>query len=216
MNIYYNQSVKERIWKYFEDYQDDYSHGYLQTDMNQRSRIYRILQNITNYLGQTYTNNERNYIKVDNIVTVEYEIANDKKTIAIKNIYFNNKQNKTYNNQKEIPQYENFGSPQYGYQLVRSKYGYNYTHENDKGKLIYRKKYNTHEEDNWFTNVDVGGIQKNGNEFSVIVILNGKTYRLFLSDGELIDEMKYITNNNTLNEEIQKSLDFMWRLLKVS
>jgi len=74
---------------------DDFFHNYCGagiTDMSQRAYHYRrlinVLSNINSFLNEVYTVNDTNYIKVDNICVVEFEIR--ELEVAIMNILFNN------------------------------------------------------------------------------------------------------------------------------
>ena len=90
MKVYFDLSAEESIGKYYENY--NYT-KYGGTDLSKRANNYRTivntLSNIEHYLDQTFINNGRNHIKINNIATVEYEITNDKSLIVVKNIYFN-------------------------------------------------------------------------------------------------------------------------------
>jgi hypothetical protein len=91
MKVFLDINAKDAIGKYYEGY------GYLPTggtDLEQRSNNYRkmmyILGNIEQYANQTYMDNDKNFIIIDNIATVEYEILSAKGLLAVKNIYFKN------------------------------------------------------------------------------------------------------------------------------
>jgi predicted glycosyltransferase len=77
---------------------DEYFYNYHSragiTDMPQRAYHYRrlinILSNINSFSDQVYVVNDKNYIKIDNICVVEFEIRKHVPEVAIMNIQFNN------------------------------------------------------------------------------------------------------------------------------
>ena len=76
---------------------DDFFHNYCGadiTDMPQRAYHYRrlinVLSNINSFLNEIYVVNDKNYMKVDNICVVEFEIRENVSEVAIMDIQFNN------------------------------------------------------------------------------------------------------------------------------
>jgi len=94
MKVFFDAQAEELISQYYEEYEYLPTGG---TDLRQRadnySKIVQVLSKIKLYLDQTYVKDNRNFIDVGNIATIEYEIANDESLIVVKNIYFNNNLN---------------------------------------------------------------------------------------------------------------------------
>jgi len=86
--VRYSYEAEEAIGQYFENYQ---SFGY-RTDMPQRafhvSRVIACLTHIDAYWEETFVVDGKNYIRIENICTIEFEITNDFTAIVIMNIYF--------------------------------------------------------------------------------------------------------------------------------
>jgi len=93
MNIKFDIPAKESLGQYYENYKYLPTGG---TDLRQRadnySKIIRVLSNIDNYIDQTYVNDNKKFIRIDNIATVEYKVTR-KREILVKNIYFDESQN---------------------------------------------------------------------------------------------------------------------------
>ena len=72
---------------------DEYFHNYCGvslTDMPQRAYHYRrlinILSNVNSFLNEVYMVNDKNYIEIDNICVVEFEIKENLSEVAIMDI----------------------------------------------------------------------------------------------------------------------------------
>ena len=94
MIVHYSRNAKEAVGEYYERHI-----GYKKTDLRQRadnySKISQTLYHIEHYLDQTYIDNGRNYISINNIANVEY-IENRKNDILVMNIYFHDKKFNQY------------------------------------------------------------------------------------------------------------------------
>jgi dynactin complex subunit len=88
-NVKLEWTAKEAIEQYYEDYRYLRTGG---TDLEQRTNYYRkiinTLRNVDMYLHKTRTSNGANYIEIDDIATVEYEIKDNVWEIVVRNIYF--------------------------------------------------------------------------------------------------------------------------------
>ena len=85
-----SETAEETIGIYFENYRI-YRHG---SDLPIRafnySRMRSALANIDAFFDDIYTENNKNYIKIENICTVEFSMEENQSEILIKNIYFKN------------------------------------------------------------------------------------------------------------------------------
>jgi len=85
-----SQTAEETIGRYFENYRI-YRYG---SDLPIRafnySRMRSALANIDAFFDDIYTENHKNYIKIENICTVEFSMEENQTEILIKNIYFKN------------------------------------------------------------------------------------------------------------------------------
>jgi len=93
MNVKFDIPAKESLEQYYENYKYLPTGG---TDLRQRAdnyrKIVRTLSNIEHYLDRTYVNDNKKFISIDNIATVEYKITK-KGEILVKDIYFDEGQN---------------------------------------------------------------------------------------------------------------------------
>jgi len=74
---------------YFENYQGSYYNNDMQKRAFNYSKVIKCLAYIDLFLDDVYTKNNREYIDIENICTVEFSMKNQTE-ILIKNIYFKN------------------------------------------------------------------------------------------------------------------------------
>ena len=221
MTINYSRRAEKEILKYFENYQTDYSSGYQQNDLSQRSNIYnRIAQILQQDLDQTYVDNNRNFIDIKNIGTIEYQIENNQNEIIVMNIQFSNQNVQSGNSQYKQPnqninkwknaKYDPIGTDQMGYTKVKWKNGnyYNYLDRFNR-QIIYPDQWFTKVGDFFYSDgvtyatVEVDGVKK------VLVLI--PTYQL----RDIQESVEKTIQMIITEHELKKSIDFMWRLLKV-
>ena len=89
MKVFFDIAAEESLGKYYENYKYLPTGG---TDMLSRSNKYReivrVLGSIEQCINQTFKRNGKNYIEINGVGTVEYQILEDRSSIMIKNIYF--------------------------------------------------------------------------------------------------------------------------------
>ena len=221
MIIHYSESAKETIWRYYEKYKTTYKSGYPQNDMEQRANVYRQIANtlyyLNHYLDQTYVAKGKNFIDIGNVASVEFEIENNRVEIIVKNIilkrgqqglWYPNKKNSNQVNNK-YPNKKVLSDFYYGWRKIEVNNFYNL--ENKQGKLFNPKW--------WYSYI--GDFKESSDE--VNAQRNGKNYSLDLQTGYEIDPSPstgYTVENKKkeqklyINEEVIKSLEFMWRLIE--
>ena len=88
MQIVLSPKASQIMDSYFEHYIGSQN----KNDMNQRayhySRILKCLSQIN--LSDTYVVNNKNFVDIDNICRIEYEISNNDCQVVIMDIHFNN------------------------------------------------------------------------------------------------------------------------------
>ena len=75
---------------YFENYQGSYYDNDMQKRAFNYSRVIKCLAYIDLFLDDIYTKNDKKYIDIENICTVEFSLENNQSEILIKNIFFKN------------------------------------------------------------------------------------------------------------------------------
>jgi len=179
------------------------------------------LSKIEYYLDQTFSKNNSNFIEIEDIATVEYKIENNQNEIIVKNIYFNESSNNT-NNQNQRPNSNNrnrkqlvnanwdiISKDEFGFTLVKSNNGEYYNYLDKNGKIISPNQ--------WFTKAG-DFIERDGIIYSNVEVDNRRKVFLATPTYKLVDVNESVekTIKKVLAEQsLQKSLDFMQRLLSV-
>ena len=222
MKVYYCLAARESIWSYYKRYRDFFVNTAsgkkrVVNDLEQRGdkfrEIERTLGNIGSYINQTYKKNGKNYIEIDNIGVIEYQIPQNKSLIVIKNICFSDKRSQNTNQQSN--NFDNyFKQPQIQYKRVsQESFGLTRVQSNDKlfnfvdknGNFFYHR---------WFKQAEDF---KQWNKYVAARVFDERQWYFLRMDNKLLYPTTKIESRllkkKLLEQELQDIINYIERFL---
>ena len=193
MIVHYSEKAKNDVWSYYESPPNGVQHNYLRRRGDNFSRISQTLRQLDRCLDQTYKKNGGNFIRIDNVATVEYAIENNGNEVVVRNIYFSNNQPQSQNtnqqlnttNQQQNTQQQNNQQQQIQYKRVsKESFGLTRVQSNNKlfnfvdknGKFFYPHGWFKQAEDFKQWNKVVAARVLTGNQWYFLSLNNGMLY----------------------------------------